>query len=253
MRKPLIAGNWKMHKTVGEAVQLAEQLTAGINMIKTAERCEVLVCPTAVCLKPVADSLRGSGILLGAQTVHHKSSGAYTGEISAEMALAAGCSHIILGHSERRELFGEDDALINLKMKAVLNAKAVPVLCVGEVLAQRKAGEAEQTVASQLRGALAGIGISDILNTVIAYEPVWAIGTGETATPEQADAMHASIRRVLTGLYGENAADSVRILYGGSVKPDNVDELMARPNIDGALVGGASLDAASFARIVNFK
>lgn len=253
MRMPLMAGNWKMHKTVGEAVRLAGQLVTVINTVKLRDRCEVLVCPTAVCLKPVSDALRGSGIMLGAQNVHQKSSGAYTGEISVEMAQSAGCSHIILGHSERRELFGEDDTLINSKMKAVLNAKAVPILCVGEVLQQRKAGEAERVVEAQIRGGFKGVGISDVLNTVIAYEPVWAIGTGETATPEQADAMHAAIRRVLTDLYGDNAADSVRILYGGSVKPGNVVELMAKPNIDGALVGGASLDAESFARIVNFQ
>lgn len=249
MRKPLLAGNWKMNMTLPEARALAASLVAGWRDDGSRE---VLVCPPAVCLPAVVAALRGSGIRTGAQNVHAAASGAYTGEISVGMVASAGASHVILGHSERRAIFGEDDAAINRKMKAVLAAQLVPVFCVGEVLAERKAGRAEAVVAAQVRGGLAGIGISDVLGTVIAYEPVWAIGTGETATPEQADAMHALIRRELTGLYGEHAACSVRILYGGSVNEKNVDALMACPNIDGALVGGASLKPDSFLRIVNF-
>ena len=250
MRKPLIAGNWKMNMDLRQATALAAAVAAGVKPDGPAE---VLLCPPAVCLTAVAEVLRGTAVRLGAQNCHEKESGAFTGEVSVAMLRSAGCTHVILGHSERRALFGETDALVNRKLKAVLAARLVPVLCVGEVLAERKAGRAEAVVERQLAGALAGIGVSDALVTVIAYEPVWAIGTGETATPVQADAMHAHVRRVLTGLYGENAAISVRILYGGSVKADNIDELMARPNIDGALVGGASLDAKNFLRIAQFR
>ena len=250
MRKPLMAGNWKMNLDVGEAKSLAAELAVSV---RAGGDVDVLVCPTAVCLKAVADVLKGSPVKLGAQNCHQAASGAFTGEISVAMAASAGCSHIILGHSERRSIFGESDALINKKMKAVLNGKLTPILCVGELLEERKSGNAEAVVEAQLKGGLAGVGVSDALCSVIAYEPVWAIGTGETATPEQADAMHFHIRKILTDMYGENAAQSVRILYGGSVKPGNVDELMAKENIDGALVGGASLKAEDFLRIVNFE
>ncbi len=250
VRKPLLAGNWKMNMTIPQAQDLARAILAGFRGDTGRE---VLLCPPAVCLSPVHRILGQSGIMLGAQTLHHEASGAYTGEVSLEMLRSAGCTHVIIGHSERRAIFGESDSLVARKMRAVLSGRMVPLLCVGETLAERKAGQAEEVVARQVSAACAGVGTSDALVSVIAYEPVWAIGTGETATPEQADDMHAHIRRVLGGLYGEQVADSVRILYGGSVNEKNVDELMKKPNIDGALVGGASLKAESFARIINYK
>ena len=250
MRKKIIAGNWKMNMTLPQAVSLTASLTAGYADNSARE---VVVCPPACALPAVKAGLGQSGIRLGAQNMHQAESGAYTGEVSAAMLRSSGCTHVIFGHSERRALFGETDALINKKIRAALLSRLVPIFCVGEVLSERKAGQAEEVVAAQVRGGLQGIGTSDILSCVIAYEPVWAIGTGETATPSQADDMHASIRRVLVRLYGEVVSESVSILYGGSVNDKNIDELIARPNIDGALVGGASLKAESFLRIINYK
>jgi triosephosphate isomerase len=239
-----------MNMTLPQAEFLTAQLLAGYTDNSARE---VVVCPPAYALAAVKAKLGQSGIKLGAQNMHQAESGAYTGEVSAAMLAASGCTHVILGHSERRVLFGETDQLINKKIKAALLARLVPIFCVGEVLAERKAGQAEEVVAAQVRGGLQGIGTSDVLSCVIAYEPVWAIGTGETATPAQADDMHAAIRRVLNRLYGEVVSDSVSILYGGSVTDKNIDELIARPNIDGALVGGASLKAESFLRIVGYR
>ncbi|MDR2733366.1 MAG: triose-phosphate isomerase [Spirochaetota bacterium] len=250
MRKRIIAGNWKMNMTLLQAEALAGALLAGYTHNSARE---AVVCPPAVVLAALRSRLAGSGIQLGAQNMHEAESGAYTGEVSAAMLVGTGCTHVILGHSERRALFGETDAIINKKIKAALLARLVPIFCVGEVLAERKAGRAEEVTAGQVRAGLQGIGTSDILACVIAYEPVWAIGTGETATPAQADDMHAAIRRVLNQIYGEVVADSVSILYGGSVNDKNIDELIARPNIDGALVGGASLKAESFLRIINYR
>jgi triosephosphate isomerase len=249
VRKPLIAGNWKMNMTVPQAESLAKAILAGYRSDSSRE---VLICPPAVCFEPVRRVIRQCGIHLGAQTVHHEASGAYTGEVSLEMLRAAGCDHVIIGHSERRAIFGETDALVARKLKAVLHGRLTPLLCVGETLAERRAGLADERVTSQIEAAFSGIGISDALVSVIAYEPVWAIGTGETASPEEADQMHAHIRRVLGKIYGENLANSVRILYGGSVTDTNVDQLMKKPNIDGALVGGASLKPEAFLRIINF-
>ncbi|HOG65471.1 MAG TPA: triose-phosphate isomerase [Spirochaetota bacterium] len=250
MRTPMIAGNWKMNMTVPQAEELARAIQAGF---RGESGRDVLVCPPAVCLETVRRIIGTARIRLGAQTVHPEGSGAYTGEVALDMLRSAGCDHVIIGHSERRAIFGETDTQVARRMRAVLNGRLVPVLCVGETLAERKAGRAEEVVARQVSAAYAGVGTSDALVSVIAYEPVWAIGTGETATPEQADAMHASIRRILGKLYGEQVADSVRILYGGSVNEKNIDELMRRPNIDGALVGGASLKPESFLRIVHYQ
>jgi triosephosphate isomerase (TIM) len=250
MRTPLIAGNWKMYKTVGEAVALVEALLRGLG--DTADR-EVLVCPPFTALHAVAPVLLGTPIALGAQDMFYEEQGAYTGAISPLMLRDVGCTYVIVGHSERRQIFGEDDALVNRKLRAALSHGLRSILCVGETKPQRDAGQAEPVVVGQLRAGLAGVDAAALASVVIAYEPVWAIGTGDTATPGDAQAMHATLRRTLADLYGAEAAAQVRIQYGGSVKPDNVDELMAQPDIDGALVGGASLTAESFLRIVGFR
>ncbi|MFL5805707.1 MAG: triose-phosphate isomerase [Roseiflexaceae bacterium] len=250
MRTPLIAGNWKMYKTIGEAVALVEALLRGLG--DTADR-EVLVCPPFTVLHAVAPVLLGTPIGLGAQDVFYEPQGAYTGAISPVMLRDVGCAYVIIGHSERRQIFGEDDALVNRKLRAALSHGLRPILCVGETKPQRDAGQAESVVIEQLRFGLGHVDVAALKPLVIAYEPVWAIGTGETATPGDAQTMHATIRSTLADLYGAEAAALVRIQYGGSVKPDNVDELMAQPDIDGALVGGASLTAESFLRIVGFR
>src|SRR5262245_50874671 len=250
MRTPLIAGNWKMYKTVPEAVTLVEALLGGLPDMTGRE---ALVCPPFTALHAVGDLLRGTPIGLGGQDVFYEAQGAYTGAISPTMLRDAGCAYAIVGHSERRQIFGEDDALVNRKLRAALAHGLRPILCVGETKPQRDAGAAEQIVTGQIRAGLAEVGAADLSELVIAYEPVWAIGTGDTATPDDAQAMHTTIRRTLAEIYSQAAADGVRIQYGGSVKPDNVDELMAQPDIDGALVGGASLKAESFLRIVKFR
>ena len=248
-RKPLIAGNWKMNTTLAEAVALAKAMR---EPAKAADR-EVLVAPPFVWLTAVAAEIKGAGVMLAAQDVHHEASGAFTGAVSVGMLREAGCTHVIIGHSERRQLFGETDESVNRKTKAALKGGLVPIVCVGETLAQREAGQGEAVVGGQVRGGLAGIDAKDIAGTVIAYEPVWAIGTGKTATSAQAQEVHAFIRTVLAGMAGAAVAEVVRIQYGGSVKPDNGDELMAMPDIDGALVGGASLKADGFVRICSFR
>jgi triosephosphate isomerase len=250
MRMPLIAGNWKMYKTVAEAVELVESLLAGVSEV--SER-EVLICPPFTALYPLAPLLADSPIQLGAQNMYTASQGAFTGEIAPPMLLELGCRYVILGHSERRQIFGEDDTLINAKVRAALEFGLRPILCVGETKPQRDAGLAEETTLGQLRAGLGGLASEQLADVVIAYEPVWAIGTGDTATPADAQAMHAAIRGALAEHYGHEQAASVRILYGGSVKPDNVDLLMSQEDIDGALVGGASLQAESFLRIVQFR
>ena len=249
MRTPLIAGNWKMYKTVAEAADLVEAL---LHDLGAATDREVLVCPPYTALHAVSPLLQDSPIALGAQDVFYEEQGAYTGAISPLMLRDLGCTYVIVGHSERRQIFGDDDALINRKLHAALKHDLRPILCVGETKPQRDAGEAETVVVQQVRAGLADVSAEQMSNVVIAYEPVWAIGTGDTATPADAQAMHATIRQTLTELYGD-VAQQIRIQYGGSVKPDNVDELMAQPDIDGALVGGASLKADSFLRIINFQ
>lgn len=249
-RTPLLAANWKMHTTRREARTLVEDLLA---KIAPGDR-EVLICPPAILVDTVKAAVGSQArVAVGVQNMHFADSGAFTGEISAAMVVDAGCRYAIIGHSERRTLFGETDADC---AKKVLQADAhniVPVLCVGESLEQREKGSTQAVVTSQLNGSLEGFRLDSGSRLVIAYEPVWAIGTGRTATPDDAEAVIKHIREHLATMYGERIASSIRILYGGSVTADNVDALMARPNIDGALVGGASLKAESFARIVNYQ
>ncbi|XSG77628.1 triose-phosphate isomerase [Herpetosiphon llansteffanensis] len=250
MRRPLLAGNWKMHYGVSEGVALVEALSADLTDLTDRD---VLVCPPFTLLGSLAPLLDGTAVALGAQNMHYEAKGAFTGEIAPNMLKELGCSYVILGHSERRQYFGETDELINRKAHAALANGLKPIVCVGEVKAERDSGQAESVVVGQLRGSLAGLSAEQLRSIVIAYEPVWAIGTGDTATPADAQAMHARIRAELAALSDQATADAIIIQYGGSVKPDNVDELMAQPDIDGALVGGASLKAADFIRIVRFK
>ncbi|WP_110516334.1 triose-phosphate isomerase [Herpetosiphon llansteffanensis] len=250
MRRPLLAGNWKMHYGVSEGVALVEALSADLTDLTDRD---VLVCPPFTLLGSLAPLLDGTAVALGAQNMHYETKGAFTGEIAPNMLKELGCSYVILGHSERRQYFGETDELINRKAHAALANGLKPIVCVGEVKAERDSGQAESVVVGQLRGSLAGLSAEQLRSVVIAYEPVWAIGTGDTATPADAQAIHARIRAELAALSDQATADAIIIQYGGSVKPDNVDELMAQPDIDGALVGGASLKAADFIRIVRFK
>lgn len=247
MRRYIVAGNWKMHKTADEAVNLALAL---IPLVSDVRSVEVVLCPPFTALSQVGEVLKGSGLYLGAQNMHHELQGAYTGEISASMLLPLGVSHVILGHSERRHYFIETNPQIRDKVEAALEAGLTPILCVGETLTEREAGETESVVAGQLEGCLEGIEISEAEDLVVAYEPVWAIGTGKTATPEQAQETHAFIRAKLTQFFGADLAGKMRIQYGGSVKPENAADLMGQSDIEGALVGGASLDADAFAAIV---
>lgn len=251
MRKPVIAGNWKMFKLLGEAVDTALALKP---FVANSNHCEVVIAPVYTALKTVADRLEGSNIHVAAQNCAVQNDfGAHTGEVTPEMLKDVGCSHVIIGHSERRQFYGETDASVNSKTKAAIEAGLTAIVCVGEHLSEREAGAAESVVKRQLTGSLAGLTVSDMERIIIAYEPVWAIGTGKTATPEQAQEMHGHIRQNVAEAHGTATADTVRILYGGSVKPENIATLMSQPDIDGALVGGASLDAESFARIVNYK
>lgn len=248
MRRTIIAGNWKMNKTIPEAEQLAR---AVVEQTTGADQVDVVVCPSYVCLAPVAAVIRGTHVQLGAQDVHWESSGAYTGKISPGMLVSAGVKYVIIGHSEQRQYFGETNETVNKKVKAALAAGLLPIICVGELLAEREAGKTTDVVKSHVVGAYAGVPTAEALKTVIAYEPVWAIGTGKVATPDQAEEVHATIRgSVLTELYGASVAAQIRIQYGGSMKPDNAKELLAKPDIDGGLIGGAALKASDFAGIV---
>jgi len=249
VRKPVIGGNWKMNKTSKEAEELVRSL---VKEIGSYEEVETVVFPPFPYLEKVSSLLKGTVIGLGAQNMFWEEKGAYTGEVSPLMLVDVGCRYVILGHSERRQYFGETDDKINKKIKAALKSDLTPLLCVGEKLEERKKGRAKEVVNLQVRGCLAGISLSEVKRIVIAYEPVWAIGTGETATPEQAQEMHEFIREILKEMYDESVADSIRIQYGGSVKPDNIKELMQQPDVDGALVGGASLNAESFIKIVKY-
>lgn len=247
MRVPLIAGNWKMYKTAAEARDFIRQL----KTVLTAQlHVEVAVCPPFTALSAAAVELAGSRIALGAQNMHWEEEGAYTGEVSPKMLKEVGCRYVILGHSERRQYFHETDQEINKKLKAALKWGLIPIVCVGEKLAEREAGNTIAVVNAQLEGSLAGLAAEELTRIVIAYEPVWAIGTGRTAQPEDAQQVNAFIRSVLTTRSGAAAAGAIRILYGGSVKPDNIASLMAQPDVDGALVGGASLRPDVFAAIV---
>ena len=249
-RTPLIAGNWKMHKTGFQAVEAASQLK---RLVNRARDVEVMIAPTFTALYQVAQALKGSTIALGAQNLYWEKQGAFTGEISSEMLVEAGCSHVIIGHSERRLFFGETDASINLKIRAAFSASLIPVFCIGETQAQREAGETFSVLDKQVRDGLKDFVFDDLSGLVVAYEPVWAIGTGKTASKEQAEEAHQFVRSLLDTLFGKPFASAVRILYGGSVKPDNVRALMEMPDIDGALVGGASLDPETFSKLVFFN
>jgi triosephosphate isomerase len=249
-RIPLLAGNWKMYKTVAEALELAEGLLGGLGEVTDRE---VLICPPFTALHALGPVLNGTPVRLGAQNMYHEVQGAFTGEVAPPMLKELGCSYVVVGHSERRQIFGESDALIGKKLRAALAHGLRPILCIGETKPERDAGNAEGVTLGQLRACLTDVTAGQMNDVVVAYEPVWAIGTGDTATPADAQAMHAAIRAALADLFGAETAGGVRIQYGGSVKPDNVDELMAQPDIDGALVGGASLKAESFLRIVQFR
>jgi len=249
-RTPLLTGNWKMHGTRKEAVALAGALAKSVGHVRGRE---VAIAPPFTALEPVREAIAGTDIILAGQNVHWEPKGAYTGEISVRMLHEAGCTHVIIGHSERRQYFGETNETVNRRLHAALAGGLVPIVCVGETLAEREAEATAAIIDRQIEDAFAGVRSDQMAGCVIAYEPVWAIGTGRTATPGQAQEVHHAIRRQLIGLGSQTTADRVRILYGGSVKPDNIDTLMAEPDIDGALVGGASLDAEGFARIVQYQ
>lgn len=248
MRRPLVAGNWKMYKSAAEAGTLARAIASLLS--RDCEAVEVVLCPPFTSLQAVREALAGSPIALGAQNMHWESEGAFTGEISPQMILTTGCSYVILGHSERRQYFAETDEQVNRKLKAALRAGLSPIVCVGETLEQREAGQIETVVLGQVRAALQGVSEPELLKMALAYEPVWAIGTGRTATPAQAEEVHGLIRSSLRQHYGEGVAGALRIQYGGSVKPENAAELFTQQNIDGGLIGGAALKADSFAAIV---
>ena len=245
--KYLIAGNWKMNKTAAEAKELASEVVAEVGKETSVA---VVVCPTFTSLETVAGVISESNVHLGAQNVYPAPSGAFTGEISPEMLRSLFAGYVILGHSERREYFGETDAFVNKKVLASLEANLRPILCVGESLEQRESGETTAVVTEQIKGGLADVPPEAAEQVVVAYEPIWAIGTGKTATPEMAQETHAAIRAVFVELFDETVADKIRILYGGSMKPSNAPELLAQPDIDGGLIGGASLKARDFAGIV---
>jgi triosephosphate isomerase len=249
MRTPILAANWKMHKTQAEALRF---VAAFLPLVKDATAVEIVLAPPFTSLARVGEALAGSNVALAAQNVNPEAQGAFTGEVSAAMLADVGCRYAIVGHSERRSLYDEDDAFVSRKARALLDRGIRPIVCVGETLAQREAGQTFSLIGSQLAGSLAEIPPERAPEVVIAYEPVWAIGTGRTATPAMAQEVHAFVREQLAGRFSA-AAQAMRIQYGGSVKPENVDDLMAQPDIDGALVGGASLDPEAFARIARFR
>lgn len=249
MRTPIIAGNWKMYKTTKESVDFVRQLADKFK--GTVDR-EIVVCPVYLSIPGVVDALRFSNLQVGAQDAHWENEGAYTGNVSPSMLKDAGVKYVILGHSEKRQYDAETDQRINRKLKNVLKNNLRAIVCVGETLQEREAGKTEKVIETQLAGCFEGIGLGDLASIVIAYEPVWAIGTGKNATPEQANDVHVFIRKWIGQKYNQEAAQALRIQYGGSVKPENIKQLMAQPDIDGALVGGASLKTDSFAAIVQF-
>lgn len=251
MRKPLIAGNWKMHKLLADAVETAVKLR---DMSRGVTHCDIAIAPVFVHLKAVVDRLQDSNIAVAAQNCSTElKHSAHTGEVAADMLKDIGVRYVIIGHSERRQYYKETDEMINKKVKAALASGLTAILCVGETLQEREAGELFDVVERQLKIGLNGLTLEDMKNVVIAYEPVWAIGTGKTATPEQAEEMHHFIREQLAGMQGVEVAERTRILYGGSVKPENISELMKQKDVDGALVGGASLDADTFFKIISYQ
>jgi len=249
IRRPLIAGNWKMHLNLAQSVELAKAVRDGTKDAPA----EVAVCVPFTALTVVAEVLKGSHVRLGGQDLYWEPQGAFTGEISAAQLSDAGAAFVIIGHSERRRLFGDVDEAVNKKLKAALGARLTPIVCVGETLDERQSNKTFRVLETQLAGALQGFAPADLAPVVVAYEPVWAIGTGVTATPAQAQEAHLFLRKQAAKLYGEGFSSGLRILYGGSVTAENVDSLMSQPDLDGALVGGASLKAPSFARIAKFR
>ena len=248
MRKRFVCGNWKMYKTPTQGRTLAREIANGLRGHDGSV--DVVVCPAFPAIPAVAETLRDTPVAWGAQTCAAEPEGAFTGEVAVPMLVDLGCRFVILGHSERRQIFQETDQQVHSKLQAALGSGLTPIVCVGEALAQREAGRTEEVVDRQIRAAFADVPGSEVKRTIVAYEPIWAIGTGKTATPEQAEAVHRRIRVVLASLYDDSVATTTRILYGGSVKPSNAGELFAQANIDGALIGGASLDASDFLAIV---
>jgi triosephosphate isomerase len=248
MRRPFIAGNWKMNLSGAEAAALAHDVAKGAASLS---HIDLAVCPPSVYLARVGAALAGSNVALGAQNMYHESAGAFTGEISAAMLIDVGCRYVILGHSERRHILGETDEAVNRKVFAALAAELCPIVCVGELLAEREAGLTGQVIRRQFEGSLAGLSLEQMRRVVIAYEPVWAIGTGKVATPEQAEEVHLDLRKIVKARYNGHLAEAVRIQYGGSVKASNAADLLSQVNVDGALVGGASLKVDEFLAIAN--
>ncbi len=249
MRKPIIAGNWKMHNTGAQGVALVTELA---KLTADAKDVDIVVCPTFTTLITVAGALAGTNIHMGAQNMHWEKKGAFTGEVTAEMLRDVCCEYVLVGHSERRQYFAETDETVNKKVKAALEANLVPIMCVGESLEEREAGTTEVLVGKQVKAGLEGLTKDQVASLVIAYEPIWAIGTGRTATADQANEVCAFVRRTVAEVFGQDTADKTRIQYGGSVKADNIAELMGKSDIDGALVGGAALDPVGFSKIVKF-
>jgi triosephosphate isomerase len=249
MRIPVIAGNWKMNKVTGEARALVRALRAGTRDVS---HCQIVLAPPFTALAAVAEEIQGSSLMLAAQNVYWEAKGAFTGEISIPMLQDLGCKMVIVGHSERRQFFSETDETVNRRVHALMQSPLEAIVCIGETLQEREAGHHHEIVTKQLATGLGGLTRQNLLRIMLAYEPVWAIGTGRTASPEIAQEMHLGIRNWLVGAFGEEAAQTVRILYGGSVKPENIAVLMSQPDIDGALVGGACLEAESFLRIIHY-
>ena len=250
MRRPLMAGNWKMHKNIPEAIAMVKELKPLISDVKDVD---VLICPVFTAIYPLSNEVKESNIKIGAQNVYWEPKGAFTGEIAVSMLSDAGCSFVIIGHSERRQYFCETDETVNKRTKATLDASLIPIVCVGETLQERESDNTFKVIEKQVKDGIKNFSKEEAEKIVIAYEPVWAIGTGKTATPQQAQEIHEFIRKIYSEMYGLDIANKVRILYGGSVKPDNVSELMKQKDIDGGLVGGASLEASSFAKLVKFN
>ena len=249
-RKKFIAGNWKMNTTLSEAVALAKDVVKAVGGVGGVD---VAVCPPYTNLGAVAEAIKGSNVKLGAQDVHWEAKGAFTGKVSCDMLKAVGVTYVIIGHSEQRQYFHESNETVNKKTKAALSAGLLPIVCVGETLEEREGGRMDAVIGGQTRGAFAGISAADAAKCTVAYEPVWAIGTGKTATPQQANEVHIYIRNILSELFGKDTANAMRIQYGGSMKPDNAKDLLAQSDIDGGLIGGAALKAADFAGIVQPK
>jgi triosephosphate isomerase len=249
MRRPVIAGNWKLFKTIAEATAFVDELKP---LVSQASGVDIIIAPVFTALASVAARLPGSNVLLSAQDCYWEEEGAYTGEVSPKLLKDAGCTHVIIGHSERRQYFCETDDTVNKKAKAAIAAGLTAIVCIGETLSERESDKTFSVIEAQIKGSLAGFSEDDLKQVVVAYEPVWAIGTGKTASDAQAQEVHSFIRNMMATLFSQSAADDIRILYGGSVKPDNIKGLMAQPDIDGALVGGASLKSDSFAAIANF-